>query len=225
MNRFPILVMLAALVLIAAGCQAQDPAARGFTLSDHDLTMVWVVTHDHELFCGGSQMEGGEVGGEAALVDLGTFDVSMSAAWDVGATNPDPDRAAYTPRSPDAAGPFAPVLGQDDTPYGFEANPFATSFGDACERRVRATGEVVLTGADGDRLDGHFTGGETHRLDVQQEGDGIEVFAEIAIEGGAGRFADARGAAVLHLIAHFDVGQGAFVIEHVGVLPGGTLSF
>ncbi|MDZ7801189.1 MAG: hypothetical protein U5K81_10420 [Trueperaceae bacterium] len=225
MNRFQILVMLAALVLIAAGCQSQDPTARGFTLDHHDLAMAWAVPHDHERLCGGAEMEGGEIGGEASLVDLGTFDVTLSAAWDVGATEPDAGRATYTPRSPHAAGPFAPVLGQDAYPYAFEANPFASSLADACQPTVRATGEALLTGTNGDRLVGHFTGGETHRLDVQQEGDGIEVFAEIAFDGGAGRFANATGSAVLHLIAHFDFDQQTFVIERVGVLPGRTIQF
>lgn len=223
MNRLQFLVMLAALVLIAAGCQTEDDGAQAFTLSDPDIDMAWVLTRDHELACGAPEMAGGEIEGSGTFGDLGRLDVAMSAAWDIGAANPDPDQAEYEPQSPDAGGPFAPVLGQSDYPYAFQANPFATNEADACDPTVEATGQLILTTPGGDQLAGNVTGGETHRLDVQQEGDGIEVFAEIAFDGGTGQFADARGSAVLHLITHFDFAAGAFVIDEIEVLAGGTV--
>ena len=70
-----------------------------------------------------------------------------------------------------------------------------------------------------------MTGGETHRLDVNMQGDGIEAFVEIEFEGGTGDFAGARGSAVLHLITHVDPALMQFVIDEVEVLSGGTIRY
>lgn len=222
-SKLRITAFLALLVLIATACQAPDPGATTFELSDPAIQMDWVVVRDQELACGGGEMAGGEISGDAAFGALGRLDIDMSAAWDVGAANPDPTAATYEPQSPHAAGPFAPVLGQNEYPHPFEFNPFTQM----CDPTVSATGELTLTADDGDRIDGIVTGGETHRLDVAagQEGDGIEVFAEVEFIGGTGTFAGASGSAVLHLITHFDFGTGAFVIDEAEVLPGGTIRY
>lgn len=214
-------VPLLVLALVAGGCSPAGPVTRSFEMSDPDISLEWVITRDHELACGAPEMAGGAIDGEATFGELGLLDLTMSAAWDIGAANPNASEAEYEPESPDAGGPFAPVLGQDEYPYQFQANPFTM----ACEPTVSATGELELSDSDGDQIVGLVTGGETHRLDVATEGDGIEVFAEIEFDGGTGKFADASGSAVLHLITHFDAGAGQFVIDEVGVLPDGTIRY
>lgn len=165
-------------------------------------------------------MAGGEVNGEATFEGIGRLALEMSAAWDIGAANPDPDAAEFEPEGP-AGGPFAPVLGQDRYPYQFQANPFTG----ACEPVVAATGELDLVAEDGDRIFGLVTGGETHRLDFSMEGDGIETFTVIQFNGGTGRFTGATGSFVVHMIVRFDPAQERFVTDLAEVLPGGTIRF
>lgn len=223
LKALKVLVAFTALVLVAAACETSDGDGepQAFTMSDPDMEMVWVVVREMELACDAPETAGGEIAGTATFGSLGELTVSMSAAWDVGNANPDPTQAEYDPDSPDAAGPFAPVLGQAEYPYEFAANPETQ----ACEQTVAATGVASFTADNGDELTAEVVGGETHRLDVAegQEGDGIESFVEIEFAGGTGQFADASGSAVLHVITHLDPGTAAFVIDEIGVLAGGSI--
>lgn len=223
--RLQVLAPLALFALLATGCPATDPGpeTRDFEMSGSDVAMEWVITRDMELACSAPEMAGGEIAGEATFGELGQLDIAMSAAWDIAAANPDPTQAEYEPTSPYAGGPFAPVLDQDDYPHTFAANPFAQPV--ECDPTVSAEGQLELTAENGDEIVGLVTGGETHRLDVNQEGDGIEVFAEIAFDGGTGAFTGASGSAVLHLITHVDPAQMEFVIDEIGVLPGGEITY
>ncbi|MEX2500727.1 MAG: hypothetical protein WD336_00010 [Trueperaceae bacterium] len=191
-------------------------------MSDPEFAMEWVVTGPHEAACtgGASEMAGGELSGQGTFADIGVLEVSMSAAWDIAEANPDPSDAEYEPESPDAGGPFTLVLGQDGYPHDFQTDPTG-----GCGAVVTATGKLVLTDADGDRIRADVTGGETHRLDVAVQGDGIETFIEIDFTGGDGPYADATGSALLHLITHFDGATGAFVIDQVEVMSGGTIRY
>lgn len=222
--RLQTLAPLALFVLVATGCPASDPGpeTRDFTMSDSDVAMEWVIVREMELACDAPEMAGGEIDGEATFGELGQLDIVMAAAWDIAAANPDPTQAEYEPTSPDAGGPFAPVLGQADYPYQFAGPP------PACASALSADGELQLTADNGDQVVGLVTGGETHRLDVSEPGagDGIEVFAEIEFDGGTGEFADASGSAVLHLITHAeDPTQPIFTIDEIGVLAGGEITY
>jgi len=214
----------ALLALLVAACDVSNegPQARAFTLSDPDLAMEWVLTGQQEAACtgGASEMAGGELSGEGTFGNLGVLAVSMSAAWDIAQANPDPTDAQYEPESPDAGGPFTLVLGQDAYPHDFQADPAG-----GCGAVVSATGQLVLTDSTGDRILADVTGGETHRLDVAVQGDGIETFIEVEFAGGDGPYAAATGSALLHLITHFDDGAGTFVIDEVEVMQGGTIRF
>lgn len=223
--RLQTLAPLALFVLAATGCPASDPGpeTRDFEMSGSDVAMEWVITRDMELACNAPEMAGGEIAGDATFGELGQLDIAMSAAWDIGARIADPAQAEYEATSPYAGGPFAPVLDQDDYPHQFAADPFTQPL--ACDPTVSAEGRLELTAENGDEIVGLVTGGETHRLDVNQEGDGIEVFAEIDFDGGTGEFADASGSAVLHLITHVDPAQMQFVIDEIGVLAGGEITY
>lgn len=213
---------LLALLVAACDLSGDGPQTRAFTMSDPDVAMDWVLTGQQEAACtgGASEMAGGELSGEGTFGELGALTLSMSAAWDIAQANPDPTAAEYTPESPDAGGPFTFVLGQDAYPHDFQADPAG-----GCAAVVSATGQLVLTDAAGDRIVADVTGGETHRLDVAAEGDGIETFIEVEFVGGDGPYAAASGSALLHLITHFDAGTGSFVIDEIEVRQGGTIRF
>lgn len=221
--KLRILVALIAVVLLATACPPPGPTPRAFEMSDPDVDMQWVITADREEACEAAEVAGGEIAGEAIFGALGRLVVEMSAAWDVGAANPDPNAATYEPDSPHAGGPFAPVLSGGDYPHQFASNPFPAEL--ECGPSETATGELELTAADGDTITGVVTGGETHRLDVNMQGDGIETFVEIEFDGGTGTYAGASGSAVLHLITHVDPTLMQFVIDEIEVLPGGTVRF
>ncbi|HUF65127.1 MAG TPA: hypothetical protein VMM17_04050, partial [Gemmatimonadaceae bacterium] len=121
--------------------------ARPLKLNHHGLVPVWTVSKDQELACGGPAVAGGEVGGRASFTHLGASSVQVSAAWDVGNLIAGP--AQYEPVGP-AGGPVAPVLGQSGYPYAFHYDPES----DSCQPGAVATGKVVLTAANGDRLFG-----------------------------------------------------------------------
>ena len=209
------------LAVVAAACApGEGPQTLDFEMTGHDLELVWAITRDQELPCGGAEMAGGALAGNATFAGLGTMDVDFTAAWDIAARVADPTQAEYEPEGP-AGGPFAPVLGTTDYPYDFEYDPFT----DTCDPVVSATGDVTFTAADGDELLGVVTGGETHRLDFVVEGDGIETFATVDFAGGTGTFENASGSFTVHTIARFDVTSMAFVIDLAEVLPGGTLTY
>jgi hypothetical protein len=157
------------------------------------------------------------VGGKGNFSHLGQSSVNVSAAWDVGHLIQTPAR--YSPVGP-AGGPVAPVLGQNDYPYAFNYDPIAK----ACGQTVSATGKVILTASNGDRLFGDITGGEAHRLDFILNGDGVETFAEVQVSGGTGRFANATGEFVVHTIARI-LPTLRFAITLAEILPGGTVGY
>jgi hypothetical protein len=204
-----------------AAKKGPDSVERPFKLSRSELSLDWGIERDWELACGGDEVAGGESSGFGNFTHLGRTEIHMSAAWDIGARIADPDQAEFTPVSPAAGGPFAPVFGPDDYPYQFEFNPFTG----LCEQVVAATGVLLLTAANGDEVHGVVTGGETHRLDFIREGDGIETFAIVSIDGGTGRFADASGSFVVHTITRFDFDRMEFVIDLAEVLPGGKIAY
>jgi hypothetical protein len=191
--------------------------ARPLKLNHHALTPVWTVSKDQEIGCGGPGVAGGLVGGKGNFTQLGQSSVDVSAAWDIAHQIQTP--AQYHPVGP-ASGPVAPVIGQAGYPYAFHYDP-ATG---ACAQTVSATGKVVLTAANGDRLYGDITGGEAHKLDFIVDGDGVESFAEVAVTGGTGRFAAATGAFVVHTIARIQPTL-RFSITLAEILPGGTIGY
>jgi hypothetical protein len=206
---------------------------RPFKLSRSALSLDWGVERDAEVGCqlalglvtdpdDAVHMAGGAISGIGNFTHLGRSTIEMSAAWDIGQANPNPDDAMFSPVGP-AGGPFAPVLGPDGYPYDFHVNPFV--FPPTCGQLVTATGDLTLTSASGHQVFGAVVGGETHRLDFIQEGDGIETFAIVEIEGGTGRFADASGSFVIHTISRFDFDALEFVIDLAEVLPGGTIAY
>lgn len=211
-SEVPALDVEAITGVIAAGADA-----RPLKLSHQQLTPVWTVSKDQELSCGGAAIAGGLVGGKGNFAHLGTSWVDVSAAWDVGNLLTTPPE--YTPVGP-AGGPVAPVIGQAGYPYAFQYDPETGS----CASTVQATGKVILTAANGDRLSGDITGGEAHRLDFILPGDGVETFAEVAVTGGTGRLADASGSFVVHMIARIQPTL-RFAITLAEILPGGTLGY
>ena len=191
--------------------------ARPVKLNHHALVPVWTVSRDQELGCGGPAVAGGQVGGSGNFSHLGQSAVDVSVAWNVGTLLQTPAR--YTPVGP-AGGPVAPVLGQSSYPYAFHYNPTTGN----CGQAVAATGNVVLTAANGDKVFGNVTGGEAHRLDFIFDGDGVEAFIEVAVTGGTGRFSGATGSFVVHTIARLTPTLN-FDITLAEVLPGGTLGY
>lgn len=199
--------------------EARNPVARPFKMSRSNLQVAWAVERDFEVACGGQHIAGGATIGDANFTHLGRSTVEMSAAWNVGNLL-DPAQVQFTPIGP-AGGPVAPVLGPADYPYQFQFNPFTRQ----CGAVVSATGEVVLTAANGDRVFGRVVGGEAHRLDFVVPGDGAEIFAIIEIVGGTGRFAGARGGFVVHTVTRVDLATFTPLIEFAEVMPGGTIIY
>lgn len=200
---------------------------RPFKMSNPRLDLAWGIERDFELDCGGDEIAGGEIDGVANLAHLGRATIALSAAWDIGQVNPNPGDAVFSPVGP-AGGPFAPVLEwPDDYPYDFQFDPFTQT----CSQEVSATGELVLTAANGDEIEGRIAGGETHRLDfpnplgVVVAGSGVETFAIIDVVGGTGRFSQASGSFVVHTITRFDFIAEEFVIDLAEILPGGTIAY
>ncbi len=212
--------------LLLVGCQTDPIETRPFEMTSHDVTMDWGITIFQEEPCSGNRIAGGAISGTTTIAGLGVLAVGMSSAWDVGNLLTDDERQ-YEPTSPAAPpdGPVAPVMGPADYPVGFQFDPFADACLEAGAIAVSATGEVVFTAADGDRLTGRVAGGETHRLDFVAEGDGIETYAEVEFTGGTGRFSGATGSFVVHTIFRFDFATAAFVLDRAEVLPGGTVRY
>lgn len=216
-----------------ASKKGSNPVERPFKMNRSNLSLDWGIEGAQEVACqialgaatspeDAEEIAGGEISGSANLTHLGLAEVHLSAAWDVGNLLAEPE---FDPVSPAAGGPAAPVLGPDDYPYTFHVNPFEPPLPPSCETVVTATGELLLTAANGDELHGSVLGGETHRLDFIQEGDGVETFAIIEADGGTGRFADATGSFVVHTITRFDFDAQQFVIDLAEFLPGGTIVY
>lgn len=191
--------------------------ARPLKLNHHAVSLNWGITKSQEQACGGPAHAGAEAGGVANFSHLGITTTSWSAAWDIGNLLAGP--AQFTPVGP-ASGPVAPVLGQGAYPYAFHYNP-AT---DACGAAVTATGKVVLTASNGDRLLGDVLGGEAHKLDFIVDGDGVEVFIRAAVTGGTGRFANATGSFVMHALGRLGPTL-KFDLKLLEVLPGGAIGY
>jgi hypothetical protein len=221
-NRLMGLAPLALFVVIVTGCSSstdRDPVTVPVELTEASLALDWGVTREQELACGGSEVGGGAVSGTGVFTDIGQLSIELSSVWDIGNLL-DPAEVSFEPQGP-AGGPVAPVFGLGEYPYDFQFNPLAGQ----CGAGVSATGELLLTAQNGDRMFGLITGGETHRLDFVLEGDGIETFATVELDGGTGRFDKATGSFVVHTITRFDLVAGVFVIDLAEVLPGGTIAF
>lgn len=191
--------------------------ARPLKLNHHAVSLTWGITKSQEEACGGPAIAGAEAGGIANFSHLGITTTSWSAAWDIGNLLTGP--AQFTPVGP-ASGPVAPVLLQSAYPYAFHYDPLA----DACGAAVAATGKIVLTAPNGDRLLADVVGGEAHKLDFIVDGDGVEVFVRAAVTGGTGRFANATGSFVLHAMGR-TLPTLKFQIKLLEVLPGGAIGY
>jgi hypothetical protein len=209
--------------LVLVGCPT-GPREREFGMTDADVALAWGITIFQEVPCGGPQIAGGEMTGEATFTGgLQRAELTMSSAWDIGNLLDDADKE-FQPVSPHAAGPAAPVLGSNDYPHAFAFNPFTDDCLAPGETPVVATGHIVFT-ADGAELHGNVVGGETYRLDFVVPGDGIETFNKIEFDGGTGRFSGATGSFVVHSIFRYDHDDEEFVLELAEVLPGGTITY
>ena len=234
--KAPCLLTVLSLMIAVAGCSSSDEAvsdgfapeaisaaigggadARPLKLNHHAVNLLWGVTKSQEQACGGPAIAGAEAGGAANFTHLGITTTSFSAAWDIGNLLTTP--AQFTPVGP-ASGPVAPVLPQSAYPYAFRYNPLT----DSCNPAVSATGKVVLTSRDGDRLFGDVVGGEAHKLDFIIDGDGVEVFIRTLVTGGTGRFAGATGSFVMHAIGR-TLPTLRFNITLLEVLPGGSIGY
>jgi len=219
------IVLLLSLPLVMVGRlspaaePANNPVQRPLKLTHGKLQVEWAIDRHHELACGGDAIAGGLSSGAGTFTQLGKSKMEVSAAWDIGHLL-DPDKAQFVPVGP-AGGPVAPVLGPGAYPYQFHFNPFTG----ACGAAVSATGNVTITAANGDKVFGAITGGETFRLDFVVPGDGVETFAIVVIAGGTGRFEAATGSFVSHTITRFDYATAKFVMDLVEVLPGGTITY
>jgi hypothetical protein len=204
-------------LLIACGSDDPSGPPGVLELNNQHLAPLWTVSKGQELGCGGTGVAGGHVGGTGDFSSLGESTVDVSAAWDV--PNLIQTTPQYTPVGP-ASGPVAPVLGQSDYPFAFHYDP---ETGD-CQQTVEATGKVVLTAANGDRLYADITGGEAHKLDFIIDGDGVETFTRTMVTGGTGQFSDAAGSFVVHTIVRLTP-TFRFEITLAEILPGGTLTY
>ncbi len=227
MRTFPLfLIPLSFTVPLLTACDSTtdpepdpEPETRPFEMTAEAVVMDWAVTREQEMPCGGREVGGGSISGTATFTDPGELELELSSVWDI-ANLMDPEDVEYEPEGP-AGGPVAPVFGQAEYPYDFYFNPLTAE----CESAVSATGEAVFEDAEGNVLYGLVTGGETHRLDFEMEGDGIETFAVIEFDGGTGPFEEASGSFVAHTIARFDFQQQTFVLDLVDVLEGGTITY
>lgn len=204
-------------ILLACSSDAPSGPPGVLELNNQHLTPLWTVSKDQELGCGGTGVAGGYVGGTGDFSSLGESTVDVSAAWDV--PNLIQTTPQFTPVGP-ATGPVAPVLGQSDYPFAFHYDP-ATG---ECQQTVEATGKVVLTAANGDRLFADITGGEAHKLDFIIDGDGVETFTQTVVTGGTGQFSNATGSFVVHTIVRLKP-TFTFEITLAEILPGGTLTY
>jgi hypothetical protein len=199
---------------------SRSPDARPFALDNQDLEISWAVSGSQEEKCAGPgiRITGSAVSGKGSFTHLGETTVSTSMAWDIGHLL-SPSAVKYKAIGP-ASGPVAPVFGRGAYPYAFHYDPISGK----CAPGVTATGKVVLTAANGDRVFGDIVGGETHKLDFLFDGDGGETFAEVAVTGGTGRFEGATGSFTVHAIARLGPTL-RFNVTFAEVMPGGTIGY
>ena len=225
-TRVGVVSLIAVTGVLLIGCPLLDGSGRRtrpFEMTDSDVGLAWAVTIFVEEPCGGPDIAGGELTGEATFTGgLDRAELTMSSAWDVGNLLDDADKE-FEPVSPEVAGPAAPVLGVNDYPHAFEFNPFTGACLEDGEDPAVATGDITFVASDGSELYGNVVGGETYRLDFVTEGDGIETFNVVEFDGGTDRFSEATGSFTVHSIFRFDHVDEEFVLELVEVLPGGTI--
>ncbi|UCE03884.1 MAG: hypothetical protein JSW67_06780 [Candidatus Latescibacterota bacterium] len=161
----------------------------------------WVVSHFRE-GCDGSLDAGAEVASSGNVTHMGKTYAVASAAWNWA------DEAArvHTPVGP-TTGSSASLI--TSYPHAF------------CGRSEVATGDVVLTAANGDEVHGTITGGEVYELGFERAGDGQEQFIEVTIMGGTGRFDDAIGCFVLHIV--FDLFEQKMLLGEI--LEEGSIDY
>ena len=223
--RYLLLSLSISSFIYFSSCSSSDPEPDpgpqtiALEMTSADLNLVWAITREHEMPCGGDEVGGGAISGLATFVEIGLVNLELSSVWDIE-NKLEPAEVEYEPEGP-AGGPVARVFGKQDYPYDFMFSPFTGQ----CETVVSATGEMTLTTDNGDTILGMVNGGETHRLDFVIEGDGIETFARIDIEGGTGEFEGATGQFVTHTITRFDFVSNQFVMDLATVLPGGTITY
>lgn len=167
-----------------------------------DIQFNWFVSHFAEAACGGGLIAGTEAQATGHVTNLGRTNAVASAAWDWSVAA----AGVYSPSGP-STGTSATVL--DTYPHAF------------CSSPEIATGDPVLTVANGDEVHGKVSGGEVYELGFNVPGDGQEQFIEVEITGGTGRFRNASGFFVIHAIVDLAAGEPT-VIE---ILPGGTISY
>ena len=200
------------------GCDnPSDSNERTLALDDHQLTVDWAVSRTQEDNCGGAGVAGASVTGSGRLTNLGVSSITISAAWDVAHLIT--GQAQHDPEGP-ASGPVAPVLGRSRYPYAFRHNPSTGN----CGQGASATGKAILTASNGDKVLGDVVGGETHKLDFILDGDGVEVFADVEVTGGTGRYDGATGSFVVHAIARL-MPTMRFSLTLVDVLPGAKITY
>jgi hypothetical protein len=210
-------------IICFSSCSSSDPDPGPQTVPiemlSANLNLDWAITREHEMPCGGDEVGGGAISGMVNFAEIGELLLELSSVWDI-ANQLDPGEVIYEPEGP-AGGPVARVFGKEEYPYNFMFSPFTGQ----CETVVSATGEMTLTAGTGDIIFGMVEGGETHRLDFVMEGDGIETFARIDIEGGTGQFENATGQFTTHTITRFDFDSNSFVMDLATVLPGGSITY
>lgn len=221
--RYLLLSLSISSFIYCSSCSSSDPEPGPKTIAvemlSADLNLDWAITRDHEMPCGGNEVGGGAISGTATFAEIGLVNLELSSVWDIE-NKLEPAEVEHEPEGP-AGGPVARVFGKQEYPYDFMFSPFTGQ----CETVVSATGELTLTTDNGDTIFGMVEGGETHRLDFVMEGDGVETFARIDIEGGTGEFEGATGQFVTHTITRFDFESNQFVMDLATVLPGGTITY
>lgn len=222
--KYLFLTIIFSSLLFFTSCSSDDepdpgPQTVSLDMVAAELELDWAITREHEMPCGGDEVGGGEISGSVTFADLGEFHLELSSVWDIE-NQLDPADVVFEPEGP-AGGPVARVFEKHEYPYDFMFSPFTGQ----CETVVSATGEMTLTADNGDTIFGMVEGGETHRLDFFTEGDGVETFAMVDIEGGTGQFQNATGNFVTHTITRFDFDLNRFVMDLATVVPGGTITF
>lgn len=170
-------------VVVGHRARNATPAAplRPFKGQIKTFDKVWSVSHFQEQMMCGDLIAGAAIDISGNFTHLGNTQGSASAAWNWGS----PALGTYSPEGP-VTGTSATIMPE----HTF------------CSASQTATGDVVLARKNGDELHGSVVGGEVYELGFMTSGDGQEQFIEIEINGGTGRFTNARGKFVLHAVVH-----------------------